>query len=352
MKHLLLVFFFFLPLISEAKTTVKARYSAAANIFIIMDQTSNWWPGFTEEEYQVYWKNRFGLSEEDLKIFKDYADLRWRYYSDPDQQEKDPLKNRNGFFSMLGTLESDPLANAFYASSTLAEALQRAEKLVSKEDLQFLIEFYKHFEPNYSQVLKETVVFETTAKKLNKLISKPQIAKFYDQVREYYGVAGEVNYEVLHVWWPIQKRTLATPAGQYLLMYFNPESHKDLMDQDVVFHEIVHTISMKQSLEQKQAFTKIFLEKCPVSPKLKKTVILEEPLAVAIGQVLFMEKFFPADFHYEQSLYNNPWISTFGRLITPVIREDFKRKKKMDETTISSLANICAELAATTKLLQ
>ena len=86
MRFFILVFLLIMSVFAHAKTTVEGRYSESANIFAIMDQTSNWWPGFTGDVYQSYWKNRFKLSEEDLKRFKDYEALRWRYYNDPDQQ--------------------------------------------------------------------------------------------------------------------------------------------------------------------------------------------------------------------------------------------------------------------------
>ncbi len=351
MKFLIFLIIWIFTLFVQAKTTIIARYSKVSNIFSTMDQVSNWWPGFTESEYQSYWKVRFGLSDEDQKLFNTYEKLRWRYYNDPDQTEKDPLKNRNGFFAMLGSIESDPLASIFYSSNTFDEAMERVNNLVSKEDFKFLKDFYKHFESNYSKIIKETEVFEVTSKNVNKIISNNEINNFYDKVRAYYNVKDDINYEVLFVWWPPQKKTLATPSGKYLLMYYNPELHKDFTEQDVVFHEVVHTISMRQPLEQKQKFTKLFLDNCSVGAKIKKTVILEEPLAVSIGQILFMEKFFPTKLNYSDSLYNNPWISSFGRIITPLVRSDFEKNKSMDEKTILSFSKLCSELVGSARIV-
>jgi len=112
MRILILGLLLIISVFAQGKTTVEGRYSESANIFAIMDHVSNWWPGFTEDVYQNYWKNRFRLSEEDLKRFKEYEALRWRYYNDPDQQGKDPLKNRNGFFAMPGKLKN-PLKAGF-----------------------------------------------------------------------------------------------------------------------------------------------------------------------------------------------------------------------------------------------
>lgn len=352
MKVVTLLFFYFLVDFVQAKVTVRAEYSPTANIFSTLDQVSNWWPGFTEAEYQSYWEKRFGLNQEDRILFKKYESLRFKYTNDPDQNEKDPLKNRNGFFAMLGSIDSDPLAKAFYSSKSMDEALQKASRFLDAEDFQFLRDFYKHFEPNYSLLVKESIPFVETAKKLNKLISTAAISQYYDKVLRYFRAEGGINYQVLYVWWPPLKRTLSTPSGQYLLMYYNPELHKHNIDQDVVFHEIVHVISMRQPLPQKQKFTKIFLDNCQVGAKIKKQVILEEPLAVAIGQILFMEKFFPATFNQSDSLYRNSWVSTLGRLITPLVREDFRRNRDLGEGTILSMAKFCSDLIAAIKIVQ
>lgn len=77
-----------------------------------------------------------------------------------------------------------------------------------------------------------------------------------------------------------------------------------------------------------------------------------QKVAVTIGQILFMEKFYPKKLKYDESLYNNPWISTFGRLITPVVRASLAEKKTMDENVTSSFAQICSELIATAKLIE
>ena len=42
----------------------------------------------------------------------------------------------------------------------------------TKVEVKDLTDFYKHFEPSYSQLIKESAAFEMTAKNMNKVISK------------------------------------------------------------------------------------------------------------------------------------------------------------------------------------
>lgn len=40
---------------ADVNVQVKIEYSRSADIFEVMDNVSNWWPGFTGEEYSKYW---------------------------------------------------------------------------------------------------------------------------------------------------------------------------------------------------------------------------------------------------------------------------------------------------------
>jgi hypothetical protein len=115
------------------KVQIDVTYSESADIFVILDNVSGWWEGFTEAEYKKYWVIRFGISTNDDVLFGQYVKLRWKYYNDPDQKPKDPLKNRNGLFSTIGSVTSDPLAESFYSSNSLDESYIKLKGLVSKE---------------------------------------------------------------------------------------------------------------------------------------------------------------------------------------------------------------------------
>ena len=82
---------------AEAAVKIKAVYSDASNTFEILDETSMWWEDFCDPPYQEYWKQKYGIDEEDKKLFARYKELRKRYYDYTDQKGVETLKNRNGF---------------------------------------------------------------------------------------------------------------------------------------------------------------------------------------------------------------------------------------------------------------
>ncbi|MGK5087556.1 hypothetical protein WDW86_08355 [Bdellovibrionota bacterium FG-2] len=201
-------------------------------------------------------------------------------------------------------------------------------RILTAEEFVIFKNFYQFFQPSYSKLLE-------------------RIAKFYK-------VRAKIDYQIVFVWWPPIDRTNASPTGKFLVMRYHPQKHiKDaLADGDVVFHEVVHTISAKQDLEKKRELTKAFLNKCPIQDKMKQGKILEEPLAVAIGQIYYMRRFEPKNFRYSSSLYNDPWISLFGRVLYPLVEEVFNRERPIDNDFVLSASKLCNEVVAVTMKLQ
>ncbi len=348
MKIFIATFFLFYSVFGYAqnfKITIQVEYSKSADVFELMDNISNWWPGFTEEEYEKFWKKNFKTQPEDKAFFQKYTALREKYYNNPDQKEKNPLKNRNGFFSNSGSLGADPYAEAFYSSNSLEEAYDKLRKKISPEDLEFVKKFYQHFQIRYESLIKDDQkAFEGSIAIVKKVFEKNGVQKYFENVVKFYNANGNLQYRVLYTWWPPIDRTNASPTGQYLIMRNHPIKHKDRNDSDIVAHEIIHTISTNQPLEQKIKLTKSFLDRCPVQDKLKKLVVLEEPLAVAFGQLLFNEKFNSRNFSLSDNLYNNPWINTYSRLIFLPLKDRFEKNENINQGFINEASKLCLDL--------
>jgi hypothetical protein len=89
------------------------------------------------------------------------------------------------------------------------------------------------------------------------------------------------------------------------------------------------------------------LNLCPLKEKFPphfKTKLLEEPMAVVVGQVLFLKKFFPARIKWDAKLYGDPWVSSFAKIIYPVIENDFKEHRVFSVETGKSLGFLCGEI--------
>lgn len=247
------------------------------------------------------------------------------------------------------------MAPSFYSSSSLDEALGKLKKVVSSEDLAFLTAFYEKFKPKYKKLLDESQPFKKKAEELNRKLAKPEYAKFFSKISRYYSVSESLNYEVLFTWYPPLEKDFAVPIDKFLVLQKNPIKHIDWEDEDVVFHEIVHTLSVRQPQQQKEAISKVVLDACPIDgkfPKGQKGKMLEEPMAVALGQVLFLKEFFPKRLRWDSKLYNNYWISSFAKLIYPVVEDDFVQKAVFSTKAAAKIGFLCHELTQTSSFLE
>lgn len=328
-----------------AKVNLNVVSREAASIFEIMDNTSNWWEGFCDIEYRQYWEKKYKISKEDEKYFKQYQNLRDKYYSDPDQREKNPLKNRNGLFSTIGSLSPDPYAEAFYSSDSLEEAYKKLENLLSKAELKFVQKFYEYFKEKYKPLVAETkgrykIVIQNTSKSL----IQDKITTYIHKIARFYDVNKKLDYEIIFVWWPPISSTRANPTGKFLVMKNNPKKHGTGDGSDIAMHELIHSISKLQQLESKKRLTKKFYSKCSFDyKKYKKYYILEEPLAVILGQMYYQEMFQPKRFKFEAKWYNNKLIDSLSKLYYPVVKKHFVEGKVIDSSLIEKLGKNCAE---------
>ena len=330
--------------------SIEVFYSESADIFEILDNLSDWWPEFVWKEYQEYWLNNFALNKSDRVLLKKYSKIRKKYYNDIDGKEGHPLKNRNGFFSTAGSIDADPVAKAFYSSNLLEEALLKVKKIVSKEEYEFLVKFYAAFSGRYTKLIEESKSgFQGSIQKTKGSLSNPKISEYFNKVASFYNVNERLQYRVLYVWWPPLSRTNATPTGLFLVMRQNPLKHKNLDFSDIVAHEINHSISAHQPIEQKKWLTDEFLKICPIQDKLKRYRIMEEPLAVTFGQLVFNEKFRSKKFSISENLYRNPWINSFSRIIFLPLKTRFESGEKIIDGFIPEAAGLCKDVLDASK---
>ena len=108
-------------------------------------------------------------------------------------------------------------------------------------------------------------------------------------------------------------------------------------------HEIVQVVSALQSHEQKRKLTDDFLALCPVQAKLKKRVILEEPLAVGLGQMIYLDRFDRARFDGITEWYNEPEIDQLAKTYFPILKQHFSSDKALTSDLATKLGDACAK---------
>jgi len=337
---------------SYGSVAVSASYSDTANILQILDCISDRNIPNTEGDcqddggYLKDWIKRFGpLTSNDKTFLREYTRLRNKYFNDPDEQEEDPLKNRNGLFARIGSEHADKLAPIFYSSKTLSDVYKKIPALLSKAEVVRLKKILLHFDVQLKIYLKESRAYIEAAKEMNASLQNPEFTAFYNEIMAFYNVNEGLQFEVVYVWWPLLNRVMTPHYGQFFVMERNPAS-PDLnkTENDIITHEIVHSISSRQDLKQKQKLTSQFLRGCDPQKKVKPLRILEEPFAVSIGQMLFLERFKPDEFKGTKKWYRNSWVNEFAPDVFPMVKEAFKSKKRITDGIIEKLISSCKTL--------
>ena len=350
MRHYFWTFLIFLSVLScssipkkgnPLSSGIDATYSDFANRFDILSCVL--WDGYCPGEgaSRAYWKKRFGFGAAEETLAQDYSQLRSRYYKGA-KSEKDPLKNKNGFFAVNG-LGVDVVSDSFLSSSNLADALSKIELTVSVSDREKLKEIFTRFDPQLGMLVTESGFLKGLSVSLETSLETKAAKEITQYIRFFYGPGNVPALHTLFAWWPPTGQDIGSPDGHFLVLRKNPEKRATGPDDDFALHEFTHVVSAQQPLQQKVDFTGEFLKICPKAAQLRKGEILEEPLAVALGQMLYLDTFYPVRFSQTKKWYANKWVNHFAQVIYPVVKSYYARHLPIDLGFIRATARLCAE---------
>lgn len=337
-----------LVLFVEARLTLSFKISSAAQAIDILDNISQF--NQYNPEFLHYWKKHFGLSMEDTDNFLRYVAIRKRYCKQA-LELNDIRKNSSGVFVASKSEYEDPVLNVFFSSKTVAEALNKVANFVSKEDCDTLGFIFEHYKAELASIENR---FDTYAmKRVNQLEHDlqaiPGLRDYWIDLLTFYGFSDSITVPIVVNWWPRTRRGnsgAASMAGEALLLRLN-SSKRSLRDKElmgVMVHELVHAIESRIESGRKRFFSDVFIAQAAneypvltdISPK-----VLYEPLAVALGQILFMKRFFPNSFELENDdWYANPWINSFAQELFPLVESYMKSGKSMDGHFMEEMARI------------
>lgn len=323
---------------ASAQSSFQATYRETANLFHLLDCVSDWNRSHCHDDgaYRRDWEGRVGSKPDDAELFDGYSRIRQKYFR---------LESNQGLFLSTSILEYDPLANSFYASDTLEGAMVRLQSLLAADELEFLRRFYAHFHERAQVYLADSAPFVQAATASNQTLQNPDYDSFFRDAARFYGVQSAPRFTSLLVWWPLPNRNNAIPSGEHLILRKNPGALSGSSDADIFFHETVHTLSARQTPGQKDALTAAFRSRCSEHAQPNDTYLLEEPLAVAIGQMLILKRSDPSRFTRENDWYQNAWVNRFAPAIFPEIEEAFSIGQNLDVALAQKLGDICAGLA-------
>ena len=285
------------PAISQATPAVTAplqvEYHQATDVFNVLDNLSDWLPGYTSSTYGEYWQTHIGLNSEDRAALGAYAEFRRRTAPVAQPAPHDAAAAPDLFAPPL-TRDVDGLAQAFLDASDFQEGVAAAIAAQAPQDGRLLRDYYARFGPHAVRLIAAESHFDTQRAALATQLAQPGVATLTKAVRGFYGVDTTPPFIVRFLWWPDLDRTQAKVRGRSILLHGPADGASSDTPMDwapVVLHEYTHYVSASQSSRQRQRLSAAFLQGCPAAAVLPNPLnAFEEPLAIYWGQYRFEQE--------------------------------------------------------------
>jgi hypothetical protein len=325
-----------------------ARYRHAADVFELLDNVSDWWPGYSDSRYRHYWTRHIGVSAADDTMLARYARLRERYFDKTGQSNENPATSEGGLFTARATSSADPVGDAFLRSETIDEALDRLRGTLQPDEVAFLRRFYAHFEPRYGPlVTQHERAIRASLAETNRALTSREFAGWIARTERFFGAPTiGTPYEALYVWWPDTLHVVANVRGRHLVLRAVVRPDEPLNVGDVVAHEIVHAIAARQPSTQKRALSDALLRDCPATAAVGRLNTIEEPIAVVLGNMLFMRAFRPERYRFARRWYGNQWVDVYAKLLFSPLVEAFESGRPIADGFVDQAVPLCTALVS------
>jgi hypothetical protein len=334
--------------VAQPDARAAAHYRQAADVFELLDNVSNWWPGYSDARYREYWVRTFGLSAEDDSLLARYARLRERHFDKTGQSNEDPATSEGGLFTARSTLHADPVGDVFLRSETIGEALDHLAGVVNAEELAFLHRFYPHFASRYLPlVIEHQRAVQASLAATNRTLTSAAFGDWIAEIERFFDVsAPEARYEALYVWWPDSLNVVANPRGRFLVLRAMVKPGEALNVADVVAHEAVHVIAAQQSSDRKRTISNAFLRGCPVNASVGRLNTFEEPIAVVFGNMAFTRAFRPERYRFAKRWYGDAWVDLYAKLLFSPVVDRLEQGGRLADGVVDQAVQLCAALLA------
>ncbi|WP_241235976.1 hypothetical protein [Xanthomonas sp. BRIP62411] len=267
---------------------VQVGYSEATDLFNLLDNLSDWLPGFTVPVYRSYFETHGGLDQADRAALVAYADFRRRTSGLAKGDDPEVLDR---VFAPEATRDVDPFSRHFLGDAEFEAAAGAAIAEQSADDQTMLRAYLARFVPRARRLVTAAPRFEQQARMLREELSNPAVARLASQMRAFFAVPEPAVFQARFVWWPEPDTTQAKVRGRTMLLYAQQDALAGTASMDwapIVLHELSHHLSAGQPSARKRLLAANFMRLCPGAASLPNPLnALEEPLAIYWGQYRF-----------------------------------------------------------------
>jgi len=320
--------------------TLKVIYSEAVDVFEIMDNASMWHES-SDSGYYKHFKKKFELSDKDQSLLEEYKKLRLKYYRPVAVSENTGLFNNNFDLPLTS------FANAFYSSKSIGEALNvLATRTISATEKKFLVTFYKHFQDKITTMVRESAAFRSKIQEVQKVFKKGKVDAVVGKSFKFLNIDKTIKgIKIYPVWYPEDLEPRILNVGTVIILRANPINKWDSVKINELVEKAIELLLVIQSNNQKDNFSKIFLNKCQIKSNIALIDVFSSPLAVVLGKMFFEQNVLKKQFNQYREWSIHPWVNVYSKMLFSLVEKSLKEKETIESSEfVTNAAAICNDL--------
>lgn len=283
-----------------AQVEVRWRVSEFASQFWIIDQLSRWDERVISPEYRRYFEIKGEIDAKDLAILEAYAQVRRAHSGAVFANRAERQSERqNVFLDLLSPMRSyEDFSRAFLQADDVEQAIMKIA--LRKKEAEVIRTVFEHFRPRIERLLATSGYLKYSAKRLELLGYRGNLGEYLARMASFFRVemSGEQRIVVEIVWAP-DGFAQATQFGEHIVIPLPSTGvveERDLAGWlGVIVHEIGHYFVSSMNGQRRQSASDRILSEVGIV-NVRRANVVDEALATAIGNIVFMKRAFPEYF--------------------------------------------------------
>lgn len=268
-----------------------------------------------------------------------------RLFGRPSPQDASMLKQyheaRVGFVRGADAEERHRLTLAFFETTNLNDALDRAGDLLDVDAAKRFTAAVRHFESRYRRVWRAGDIPESFLARVTASERREELAAFLVNVTRFLGASSHRGRRPQLVLAPVPAGhgTHAQAIGPFLLIEIQPG--ETLADEAApIVHENVHFLLAGIPAPRREALERAALD---VGPRgADAWDLLKEALPTAIAQGVADRSFRPEVWSRKQPWYHTQAVDRYAKRIFPLVEEALGGDGRLDEALVRRLVGMYA----------
>jgi hypothetical protein len=329
----LLILIFFVSVIAEANFRVRVKFGEIPNLTYQLDCVGDLEMQCSRQNLGDLWTREFLKTDEDRRMLKEWARLRDLYSKDV-QLSTDP--DANSSINLF-----DKIRIAGFQAASVEDYAARLDLLTAPADRSAFERVLRYFQPGFNvwwqkEAMKSGDGF---AKQTAVLINSSEISAAVRQFYNFYAHDLPANYEISFNLLYVPNSVADEPSGgqqlqNYSLMEFKPKE-KPEQRIDVAVHELCHFFYDNMKPGNRAELERKFFAANRASA-IPAYNLINEALATAFGNGIIARSVTPtAQFEKyaarKNSFYNNDAIDRAAKAILPMLDEQLKNKRTIND---------------------